>query len=311
MAESGRKRWFAYGCFGCLGLLVLSVLLVAAAFGRAWIGARSEKVEDRVIRPGLPTVSAPDDRREEVGEGQATPGGKGRVVLRLSGGEFEVEPARRGEGARVEAKYDANTYELRESLETGEEGWTYEVGFAGTGSGLLAALKQLFGGTPPEVRVYLPPDVPLSLEMDLQRGAASVELGGLWVTRADLDWRQGALELSVDEPLRAPMERLGLRASMGGVSVSRLGNASPRRLDVDFSMGGLDLDLRGEWVVDSEIEIRHRMGGGAVRLPRRGVEIVGLDSSGFRGPSDIDREIPLPKLSFSVSSSQGELDFYD
>ena len=32
-------------------------------------------------------------------------------------------------------------------------------------------------------------------------------------------------------------------------------------------MGGMELDLRGQWVADADIDIDLRMGGGSVTLP--------------------------------------------
>ena len=113
--------------------------------------------------------------------------------------------------------------------------------------------------------------------------------------------------LSVGEPLRAPMDRLAISASMGGAAVRSLGNASPRKLDVEFSMGGMDLDLEGHWMQDSEISISNSMGGGSVHLPR-GVNIVGVSThERVRAPED--PETKLPTLTFTISGSRDDLEF--
>ena len=156
--------------------------------------------------------------------------------------------------------------------------------------------------------VYLPVDVSLELEVRIRQGGGEIDLGGLWLTSVEIDCSQGGFELDVSEPLREPMESLVLHGSMGGFMAGRLGDASPRRLEVDWSMGGMELDLRGKWVVDSDISIRTRQGGASVRLPRD-VEIVGLETRrvGLRG----DEEIPRPTLTFSVSATQGELEIIE
>jgi hypothetical protein len=96
---------------------------------------------------------------------------------------------------------------------------------------------------------------------------------------------------------------------MGGVAARSLGNASPGSLEVNFRMGGIDLDLRGAWRNDADIRIESRMGGGAVRLPRdariEGLEEFGVEPSGLASTA----ELPLPTLRFTVSSSMGELEF--
>ena len=76
-------------------------------------------------------------------------------------------------------------------------------------------------------------------------------------------------------------------------------------------MGGMELDLRGNWVVDSEITVRVSQGGGQLRLPRD-VEIVGIETSRVRPvrPGG-DEETPRPTLTFTTSSSRGELEIVE
>jgi hypothetical protein len=301
VAESGGggRKWLACGCIGCLVVVVLCVAVLTGLFGTAWHGVRSEEVAERVLEPEIPTRAA-------AAPGQG--GLPGRVVLRGTSGEFHIKPAREGEPLRVEARYDERTYDLTERFEPGRDRWTYEIDFERRGSMLTSLLKTLMGGTGARVEVFLPTDAPLELEIHLTQGGAEMDLGRLWLTTADIEFSQGGFELEISEPLREPMERLTIRGSMGGFAAGRLGDASPRRLDVECSMGGMDLDLRGKWATDSEISIRTSQGGGAVRLPRD-VDIVGLETSrvGTRG----DEELPRPTLTFSVSSTQGELEIIE
>jgi hypothetical protein len=169
----------------------------------------------------------------------------------------------------------------------------------------MAGLRQLFGGSSPKVQVFLPKDLPLSLEVVLVEGGGRLDLGGMWLTEVDLQLTQGGFQVDVDDPLRQPAERISLYCSMGGMEISRLGNASPRRLEVDFSMGGMELDLRGQWLNDSDIDIQSSIGGAILRLPRD-VTIEGLDTGRFRPPEEA--EIALPTLRFTTTISMGELE---
>jgi len=298
MASEARK-WLTCGCLGCVGLIVVVILVVGGVFGTAKIAVNNESVADKTLAPRLPAAVAgsPD-----------TAGRPGRVVLRLTAGEFHIEPADPGEPLRVDARYDENSYELRERFEPGDERWTYEVDFVRRGSMLMSFLKALVGGTGSRIDVFLPVDVPLELELDLSQGGSEIDLGGLWLTVADIEVSQGGFQLEFGEPLREPMERLTIRGSMGGFAIQRVGDASPRKLEVDHRMGGMELDLRGEWRADAEITVRVRQGGGALRLPRD-VNIVGLETDrvALRG----DEETPRPTLTFSVSADQGELEIVE
>jgi hypothetical protein len=172
----------------------------------------------------------------------------------------------------------------------------------------MAALTRLFSGAKPRIVVYLPPDVPFDFDLSVSQGGGEMELGGLWLTNIDMDFMQGGGEVSFSDPLRYPAESIRIEFSMGGGEFNKLGNASPRRLDIEIGMGGGDIDLRGEWTRDAKITIDQSMGGASVRLPRN-VEIRGLDRPSLETPSD--DEVPRPVLTFEVSSRMGGLDIVD
>jgi hypothetical protein len=298
-SEGSGRKWLACGCFGCLAIVVAFLLLIASFFGTAWVGVRNEQVAERTLEPRIGVGEAAHP------EAEAKPG---RVVLRTTSGEFHIKPARRGESLRVDARYDQNTYELREHFEPGGDSWTYELEFERKSSMLTSLLRVMLGGAGSSVEVYLPVDVPLELDLHVRQGGGEIDLGGLWLTSAEIDCSQAGFELDISKPLREPMESLVFHGSMGGFSANGIGDASPRRLEVDWSMGGMELDLRGEWRVDSDISIQTRRGGASVQLPRD-VNIVGLETRrvGLRG----DEETPRPTLTFSVSATQGDLEIIE
>lgn len=309
--------WLKYGCFGCLGAIGLVVAIGAGVAGLATYRARSIEYSERTLSPELPEASAETEPVPVTPEALAAdlpravepsvPPQAGRVVLRLSNGDFHVQPAEAGERLRVEASYDERSYRLEESLEMDLDGkWTYRVSFERSASaGFLTTLTEMISGKSAKVQVFLPPDVPIDLVIEASQGGSRVNLGGLWIRSADLDFSMGGFDFMVAEPLRAPADRIVIRTSMGGGVLRSLGNASPHQLEVDHSMGGLFLDLGGRWENDAEITLKSSMGGGDVRLPS-GAIIEGL--------SQIDREpsggaaAGAPTLTFSVSST-AQLDF--
>ncbi len=300
-AGGGGMRWIKYGCLGCAGLVLIAVLGVGGLVGVAWMGAQDPDVEDRVLTPDVPMAGPPDGQASTpVGVGQ------GKVTLDLSGAGFQVLPGRPGESLRVEANFDRNAFVMEEAFEKPEgEPWAYTFRFRRKGSGPLAALRQMFSGSDPDIRIYLPPDVPIELDLSAGRGAVEIQLGGLWLTEADIGVTMGAVALDIDEPLREPMARLGIDVSMAGGQLAHLGNASPRKLVVDFSMGGMQLDLRGEWRNDSQITVTTKSAGGQLQLPHN-VLLEGIDSG--RLPGNVQPEIKLPTLRFTPDSNLEELD---
>lgn len=293
-----RGGWLRYLRLGCLGTVALT--LVAALFVSflALVTARPVQVEDHVLTPALPSPAA----------GEIPAGG--RVTLVIGEAELEVEPVVADEPFRIEARYDVNAFALEEELDPGASGggpWTYRATFRrGDRAGILAGLVSRVRGSAASLHVFLPAGVPLDLDLDMREGGAVLRLGGLWLRTAGIQVESGALDLDVQEPMQEPMESLSIRSARGGCLLNRLGNASPRRLEVSYRMGAIDMDLGGQWLEDAEIEIDGGVGGGVVHLPS-GVVLEGLDL-GEELPPDAS-EPARPILSFSVSTGMGYLEY--
>jgi hypothetical protein len=324
----GGVGWLRKGCLGCAAVLVLLLVggQVLVSLGRE--AARSQKitkrsVEEPLAAPGLdpgaaasePAGVVPDaprlalpDYDAEAGAAGGDPGSRaGRVLIDLRHGEFHVEPAPPGEPLRVEAEFDENRYELITEMAEVDGAWHYTVRFWQAGApGLVSLFARMMGAREPRVTVYLPREVPMGLDLRFSQGGGEIDLGGLWLTEARVAFEQGGGELDFSEPLREPTERLGIDASMGGGSFRRLGNASPRVLNVETQMGGGEVDLGGKWLRDCEISLEASMGGMAVGLPDH-VNTRGLPQD-RSAPTSPGGE-PAPTLTFSYSSSMGEIDF--
>jgi hypothetical protein len=296
---------FKYGCFGCLGIIVLMVGSLAIVIGVAKMQAGDAEVTQENSSPEIPQVTF-ELPEAVITEGVALPEASGTIELDLAGGEFHIKPAAQGDSLHVEAVYDKQAFAFEESLTIDDDGtWVYRVTFRQTQTGLMAILAGIFSDVDPRVDVYLPTDQPVALDLRLAKGGAEVELGGLWLTEADINMEMGGMALEVSEPLQAPMARMSASASMGGFAVSQLGNASPRVLEVEAKMGGMALDLQGNWVTDSDVSIRFAMGGAQVVLPD-GVLFEGLAKTGVTVPEDA--EILPPTLTFDITGETENLE---
>lgn len=313
--ESSGGKWLKYSCLGCLGVVAVIVLIVGGIMGLAWNRANSARVEEMVLTRDLPAPAESPGLTPEAIAGDmpdaaplVTGAAPGRVVLDLSDADFHISAGVPGEPVRLEASYDLNSFDLEESFEEAGDGtWDYRVRFQRSGSwSIIGILSQIMGGHSPRMTLYLPPDSPLALDLDLSHGGARMDFGGLWLTEADLEVSMGGFEVEFSEPLREPMQRLSVDFSMGGGAFGSIGNASPRTLEVSSHMGGMELDLGGRWIEDAAIRVDASMGGIAVRLPD-GVRIEGLDDSGRNrsGPEG------APLLTFTLDVESGEVEFVD
>jgi len=296
-----------YTAFGCLGLIGLGVLLV----GIGALTALSHKGEGEVAtetRTQFEATGSPDIvkgvRETEV------PPGTGLVFIQLQQGEFTIGPGEPGEGIRVEAEYHTGMGVLEDHYEERpDSSWVYAVRYHRTVGGLESLFRSMMGEKDvSRVAVFLPPDKPIRLRVLIEEGGAESQLGGLWITDADIRYSKGGFSLDLDEPLREPMDALIVRGTMGGFEMTGLGNASPRVLDLDCRMGGGDVDLRGAWANDADIRLYCRFGGMGVRLPAD-VTVVNAPpgSDRLEGPTEVPG---APVLRFQASAKWGEIESY-
>jgi hypothetical protein len=276
----------------------------AVLFGSAWVHTRRQEVETRTLHQELPAPggSTPGDPTQAP---PTIPTAAGTVELDFIVGAYDIEPGRPGEGIRVEAEYDTNSYELIQEHEVAEDGtWIHRISFRETTLIRDNGLRALLGGAYPSIRVYLPPDVPLALEGRFAMGGYDLELGGLWLTQVSLWAEKGGLDIEFDHPTVEPLQRLFIRAKQGGLSVGRIGNASPREVEINHRMGGMDVDLRGNWLCDSDVRVSNMMGGGKISVPDN-VRVEWTGDVTAPGESLRSQEIPRPNMKLAISSFWG------
>ncbi len=295
--------------FGCLGMIAIVVLFAGIVALASRPRSGGPQLAAREFTPPIVAPAVVDTVAVPVVK---TPR-QGRLVVDIAQGGFTIEPGVPGEGVRVEAHYDSSMYDLQEDLVETDSTWVYTLRMRRTTSGLASIIQQIVhggGDEENELRVVLPPDMPVALDITVKQGGFDAELGGCWITATDVTYAMGGFTLSVDEPLREPMQRLIVRGSMGGFEGKRLGNASPRTIDVATSMGGAELDLRGLWRQDCDLNLDASMGGMEVRLPD-GVRVEGIADPDSAGALRRETEVALPVLRFaSTSSSMGGIEVH-
>lgn len=296
----------ALGCAGFAALLVVGGVIISTIAWKSLNGGDERRGAAGATTSAATMAGAVSEPMSERAA-RLTTSKAGRVRLSLGEGEFRVRPAAPGEGLHAHAEYDSTVHRLTEKFTVlPDSTWEYSLECRQVVSGSF--LKQVLGGgkNNAKVTVYLPPEVPLDLVLRAQRGGCEADLGGLWLVRGDIDFLQGGIELEFSSPLREPMESLSLRTRMGGLTAARVGNASPRVLEIDCAMGGGEIDLRGAWRGDCAARASARMGGIELKVPAEmRVEGYGaLEPGALRQPS----EVPTPVLRLSATAKMGEIE---
>ncbi len=287
---------FKTGCLGCLGTLAVFIVIIGVMALLAWNDSKNSSPVDEVLAP----LTA-DSTAMQAGQ-------PGRVVLNMAQGEFRIHRAEPGEGLRVEAVYDDDLHDLEQQFSTlPDSSWQFELDFRRTKSGMRAFLQSVFSkGPATKVHVFLPPDVPVELVAHISRGGVEGDLGGLWLTSADIRMHQGGIALQVSEPMKEAMSNLRIKWSQGGGAIEGLGNASPKVLDISSSMGGAEVDLDGAWRNDCDVNLSVKMGGMAVIIPKDVKVLRGAEETTTLESSDL--EIPEPVLRIRTKAKYGEIE---
>jgi hypothetical protein len=318
---------FKYGCFGCLGLFALVVGLFLLIGAVQLTSDDEPSPEQRQVSHELPGTPELPELAVYGGEDQplipeilplpdgiakATPGA-GQLVLDLAMGEFEIRPGPAGEPIRIEADYDSNAFALTEEFTERDDGtWTYDVGFSAKGGMLGLLFRGGVDGGHNRVVITIPRGYPMEVLGSISMGESEIDLGGLSVSRVDLDIGMGNHFLEFREPLPVPMEEFRLDGSMGEIEVRDLGAASPKVVDVQHEMGEMLVDLKGEWLRDAEVNVNFSMGGCRIWLPDDvHVEIdrasVGLGERRIEQPDQSEIPEDAPTVTIKAAGTMGEL----
>ncbi len=331
---------FKLGCFGCLAMIILAVLatIMLAFMGQVMGSTVSEPVDVEFSHPLSPDAgpveaetsggfgetsstleAVPSSDQAQLGtilpmpEAVVAPEPRpGRLVVDLAYGDFKIRRGSPGEGLKVEAKYDASAFELEEVLTEDGDKWTYNVSFGPKNGVFGLLLRSGVKEGDNKITITVPADHPIDLVGEMGVGELEADLGGLWLRQIDLDLGVGEHTLSFAEPTREPMERFAVVGSVGEIKIRDLGNASPRQVYFEHSIGEARLDLSGEWQNDAEVTASFSIGEMRLRLPDD-VKIVLSDkkvSIGEITASDLeDRQLEpdAHTLTLAINGSIGEL----
>ncbi len=291
MGDHGQRKWWVTGCLILLGIVAL---LVATVAGMIWLSVRSaEPLSSTVVhQPPEPGVALLRDDEPTIA------GTPLQILLELDSCEVYIEPGAPGEPLSIEAHYDAHDYRLEEIVDEKSPG-VYHLRFLVSSSRLITGIKQALLGGQPQLRVRLPIDTPIELRLLQRNGGAIVDLSGLHLNVAEFDIGGALLKVDADERLQGDLERLTVKGSQGAVFLESLNLMQPRRIDVDFRMGQVQLDFRGPWASDTDVHLSLSMLDAIVRLPRD-ARVNGLGTGHLASPSTA--ELRPPTLSFSVES---------
>jgi len=112
------------------------------------------------------------------------------------------------------------------------------------------------------------PDAPLSLDLKFGAGKATIDLGGLDVAALSIATGASESQVSFSKPTKGACQNIDLQAGAAKMTVTGLGNLSPRSLSVQGGVGDVTLDFSGAWRNDLSAKIAMGIGSLQVNVPR-------------------------------------------
>lgn len=118
-----------------------------------------------------------------------------------------------------------------------------------------------------EAMFYLPPNIPMDMEMDFGLGKININLSNLNISDFDLECGLSDVKLIMETPNSSQCRELSIETGLGDFNAIRLGNLRPRELTFKIGLGSATIDLTGDITHDLEGEIDIGLGSLDLILP--------------------------------------------
>lgn len=199
------------------------------------------------------------------------------VYVRYGAGRLHIRPLTGGELYRVALRYDSDLFDPITEYRNGR----LEVGVEGTGKSIR--VKNHDQG---ELTLSLSESVPLDLDLDFGAVEAEIELGGLRITRLDIETGASDTEIRFARPNPIACERLEISMGAAALKAHGLGNVDCARVRVEGGVGDITLDFAGEWRRDVEADLTMALGSATLIIP----ENIGVRVNKETFLTDFDRD---------------------
>lgn len=206
----------------------------------------------------LPLHLGAQDWRDVTSFRQRSDEGRLDVHVRYGAGELVLRPGDVGELYRVGIRYDSDAFEPVTEYRNGR----LEVGVDGGGRGVK--LRSTESG---RMTLSLSPDIPLDLDLDFGAVEAKLELGGLRISRVDVETGASDTELTFSRANPLDCESLEIRMGAAALSAEGLANANCDRIVMEGGVGDITLDFSGDWRRDMTADITMALGSATLRVP--------------------------------------------
>jgi hypothetical protein len=202
------------------------------------------------------------------------------VEVTYGAGTFSMSPAAAGLLYRMQLRYDEDSFRPQADY----EGSRLRLGVESVGNSVHLGKNRSDGS----MDLQLARGVPMNLDLKFGAVRADLDLGGLSLTRLELN--TGASESTVDisELNAMRMGRARFEIGAADFEARHLGNLNAGEIDVSAGVGSVTLGFDGNWQRDADVKLEMGLGSLELRFPEGlGVSLhkdsflTSLDSEGL------------------------------
>jgi hypothetical protein len=190
-----------------------------------------------------------------------------QVDVSFAAGKFSLHPVEGRLLYEMRLRYDERTTDAVHEYDTENHSLTLGLNRHSASFG-IGALRGGSHDNASELDVGLNGSVPMELVVKLAGTESNLELGGLRLTRLEVNCAASGATLNFNAPNRAEMETLTLQIAGAGAKIENLANANASTVMVKGAAGGLDIDFGDGLSRDVTIRAELALGGLQMTLPR-------------------------------------------
>lgn len=193
--------------------------------------------------------------------------GETRLNARLEygAGNLRLAPGRPGELYRMNLTYDADRFIPVSSFDASRRFVLLGLEAKGEGGVRVVSRDQLGQSA----TVFISPKVDLDLDLSLGAVDADLELGGMRISRLELETGASRATIRFSRPNPMRCRRASFSAGAAEVAVLGLGNSRCQDIAFEGGVGRVLLDFGGASTPSTRVTVKMSVGAVTLRLPRR------------------------------------------
>ena len=222
------------------------------------------------------------------------------VDVTYAAGRFSVGPAESGVLYRMQIEYDEDLFEPLAEY----EGSSLRIGTESLGRHIRFGRDWAAG----EMELALSRDVAMDLSMDFGAVRADMDLGGIPLTRLEIETGASQTLIDISEPNPETMSRASIDVGAAVFTILNLGNLNAEVIEVDAGVGEIELGFTGDWQQDARVSVDMGLGSLVLRFPRglgvrllRDTFLTSFDSEGLVKRGDTYESLDYDEAEYQIT----------